>query len=121
MQPVIFTNPRTQENLPYIVMETDDTLVEVSRHAIEIQAKSIEMSLTSALEQVHTEEEAQRIFIEADVIVTHHVQTCVMIEFAERNTVTDNPNTFAYPHGQVNASGLMRDIAARWIDGTGRN
>lgn len=121
MQPVIFTNPRTQENVPYIIMETDDTLVETSRQASEIQAKSIEQSIASALEQVHTEEEAQRILVEADNIVTYHIQACVMIDFADRNTVTDNPNTAAYPRGQVNPAGLMREIAERWIDGNWRN
>lgn len=121
MQPLILTRPRTQENIPYIVMDTDDTLVQVSRQASEIQAKGLEMSIASALSEAETEEEAQHILREADAMVTRHMQACIMLDFADRNVTTDNPNTIAYPTCDVNSAGMMQGIAELWLDGSGRN
>lgn len=121
MQPMILTHLRTQENVLYIVMDTDDTLVTVSRQASTIQANGLEMSIASALSEAETEEDAEHILREADAMLTRHVQACVMLDFADRNVTTNNPNTIAYPTCDVNSAGMMLGIADNWLNSNGRN
>lgn len=121
MHPFILTNPRTEENRPFAMMDADDTLVSVSREASHVQAQSLEMAIQSALRDAETEDEARHILHEANALLDQHVKSCILLDFAERNTTTDNPNTIAYPSATVDTAGMLRGIAELWIDGSGRN